>query len=507
MITTIKLNFKKVVSFAVILAIICTCTVMLVSCDGGSLLDKHSRNLTQYNISAVLGSDNTLSAKQEVRYINKTGVPLDSVLFHLYPNAYRGTAKNKPVHAGSSAKAYPNGFSEGGIDIIHLKVGDTQVPVKLGGDDGHYLIVALPNQLTAGSAVEITIGFALTIPNIAHRFGYGDNTTNLGNWYPIVCVYESGRFITDPYSPNGDPFYSDTANYTVSLAAPSNMVLASTGEIKDVKIAGNNTAYLIEAKAVRDFAMVLSSKFNTVSQKVKHTTISYFYYNDENPAKFLNTAIDAISTFGKLFGEYPYSTLNVAKANFLHGGMEYPNLVYISDSIANDSEYQHVIIHEIAHQWWYGLVGSNAVSHPWLDEGLTEFSTALFYKHNSGYENSYQEVIGNALNAYLLFCDVYSSFYGSVNSNMRRNLYEYTTEPEYVYMTYVRGLLMFDSVYEAIGEKKMLAGLQHYYKTNAFKNATPDCLIESMNKGSRTNLSGIFASWLDGKVIIEELNN
>ena len=480
---------------------------VLVGCNNGDLIGRASKNITHYTIDATLSNEHTLSAKETVAYINKSDTALAAVFFHLYPNAFREGAKNKPIYENSKTKSYPNGFSEGGIEILSVSVGSSPVAVKLSGEDNNILEVFLPSSLAPNSVASIIIGFNLTIPNIAHRFGYGDNTLNLGNWYPIACMYENGEFNVNPYSPNGDPFYSDIANYSVSVSFPSTLVLACTGAIAETRISGNSTIAKIEAKAVRDFAMVFSERFRIISANVGDTKISYYYYDDESPEKFLKTSVDAVTTFNKLFGAYPYSTLNVVKANFLHGGMEYPNLIYISDSVAIESEYQNVIIHEIAHQWWYGLVGNDEVSHPWLDEGLTEFSTALFYKHNEGYVSTYAGAVGNAINAYLLFCDVYSSFYGKINSDMNRCLYDYKTEPEYVYMTYVRGLLMFDSIMDAVGEKKMIKALAYYFKTNAMKNATPEDLITALEKSTRVDLRSLIESWLNGNVIIEELNS
>ena len=228
----------------------------------------------------------------------------------------------------------------------------------------------------------LEIKFGLTIPNCAHRFGYAENTLNLGNWYPIACVFEAGEFVTDGYSANGDPFFSDVANYFVTFNYPSELKLACTGEKQGESIAKDISTVQIRATAVRDFACVFSEKFSVISSPNADCTINYFYYDDEKFEKHLQVCVDAVNTFNSLFGMYPYSVLNVVKSNFFQGGMEYPQLVYISDMIDNDSEYINVIVHEIAHQWWYGVVGNNECENAWIDEGLAEYSTALFYDKN-----------------------------------------------------------------------------------------------------------------------------
>jgi aminopeptidase N len=65
--------------------------------------------------------------------------------------------------------------------------------------------------------------------------------------------------------------------------------------------------------------------------------------------------------------------------------MEYPALVMISDNIGEHISYEEVIVHEVAHQWWYSLVGNDQINYGFLDEGLTEYSTILFFENNPEY--------------------------------------------------------------------------------------------------------------------------
>ncbi|MDD4276108.1 MAG: M1 family metallopeptidase, partial [Clostridia bacterium] len=351
----------------------------------------------------------------------------------------------------------------------------------------------------------IEITFMLTLPNINHRFGYGANTINLGNWYPIACVYENGEFFTKPYSYNGDPFYSEIANYKVTFSCPESYIIANTGVIETENVTSGVKTVTAKAKAVRDFALVLSSKFEVLSQEVGETTVKYYYYDDENATTSLQTAVDSLNTFNDLIGTYPYHILSVVETNFVHGGMEYPNLVYISDAITDYLDYKNVIIHEIAHQWWYGVVGNNEFTEGWLDEGLTEYTTLLFYKLNAGYERDIEEIVNNVLDSYLLFTDVYKQVFGTVNTSMNRALDEYTTSHEYVYMAYAKGMLLFENLNSFVGDKKFYMALKQYYADNKMQIATQTDIVAAFEKATGADLSSFFNAWVNGTVVIENI--
>ena len=249
---------------------------------------------------------------------------------------------------------------------------------------------------------------------------------------------------------------------------------------------------------------MLSTKFNKLSEKVGNTIVNYYYYNDTNQDESLKTSCLALSSFNDMFGEYPYKVLNVVESNFVHGGMEFPELVLISDDLDTYEDYTETIVHEIAHQWWYGLVGNNEFDSGYLDEGLAEMSTALFYDANPSYNITYETTIENAESSYSLFIDVYTDVFGSVDTTMNRKLNEYRTEPEYVYMAYVKGVLMYDNLRQILGEKKFLKALKNYYETNKGTNVKLDDMIKCFNKTAKTDLSGFFDSWVNGKVVIEK---
>jgi aminopeptidase N len=85
---------------------------------------------------------------------------------------------------------------------------------------------------------------------------------------------------------------------------------------------------------------------------------------------------------------------------------------------------------------------------------------------------------------------------------MNRALDEYNNESEYVYIAYVKGMLIFDSIQEVLGYNKFINCLQTYYNDNKFGIATPDSLIDSFETCSKTDLGSLFESWINGKVKI-----
>lgn len=485
-------------------AIVLICVFAFSSCGKNTLVSNASKNASNYNLSLIYNDDTkSLYGSEKINYINKTNTALSQISLHLYPNAFREDAKYKPVSDLMHTQAYPNGDSFGNITIKNVKVGNKPVDFEIGGVDKNILVIPLKNTLYENSRTDISLEFDVVLPNVKHRFGCTDSAINLGNFYPVVCVYTKDGFDTSPYSYNGDPFYSDVANYNVSLECRKDFVVASTGDKVSSKTENDKTTHTFKAFAVRDFAMSLSTKFKEISTKVDGTTIKYYYHSDEQAQNSLETAKKTVALFNDTFGKYPYSTLSVVETSFVHGGMEFPNIVFISDSLSSYDEYTNVIVHEIAHQWWYGVVGDNQNCDGYIDEGLAEYSCIIFYENHPEYEKTRQNILSEDLKSYLLFVEVYGDLFENFDTSMNRKLTDYTTEPEYTYMAYVKSVLMFDNLRQLIGDKDFLSGIKRFYKENSMRFATRDTLVSAFENASGMPLKSFFDSWIDGKIVIK----
>lgn len=484
---------KQIKIVAILLSVICALP-LFAACEKKPQKEERSR----YEITATYDEENkTVTASMSLSYYNGTEAILDELCFHLYPAAFREGARFSPVPKDAVSSAYPAGLSYGGIEIGKTTLGGAEVATAIEGEDEDILVVKMSGEgLYPTERAELTVDFTLTLPEIRHRFGYQGTRVNLGNWYPIACAFEDGNFVTDPYYSTGDPFYSDCADYKVSVTVPDGLTVAASGRVTGADNADGTKTFSSEILAARDYAAVIG-EFKMLGSKAGDTDVNYYYISDPEPEKALAAAVDAVKTFSDKFGEYPYESMSNVETQFLQGGMEYPGLAMISDALTGDI-YREAIIHETAHQWWYAAVGNDEVRYPWLDEGLTEFSTSIFYRENPAYEVDYEKRIADALGAYVLYFDAFGN--ADSDTSMTRKVCEYDSAFEYTYMTYVKGELMFESLRSVIGDEKFFAGLKDYYSTYKFKTAKPDDLIGCMEKTSGRDLKGFFDSWTEGKV-------
>ncbi len=440
-----------------------------------------------YNITAEYSdADKTVTARCEIDYVNRTEVELSEVWFHLYPAAYRNGARYTPVNAAEIDGAYPSGISYGGIEITGVEGGEYEI----GGLDEDVLIVKLPASIMPTQRVKIAVDYKLTLPNMRHRFGYYNGNVNLGNWFPIECVY-SGGFVADPYYSSGDPFNLPVCDYAVSITAPASYTVAMPAASVRTEN-GDSATTSCTLNNARDFAAVLGA-FKSVSGSVKGVDVTYYYVSDDNAEAHLKAACDSIAYFSDAFGAYPYKTYAVVQTPFNQGGMEYTGLVYVSDSAQGDM-ITEVIVHETAHQWWYGIVGNDQVREAWLDEALAEYSTSLFYKNHADYGVEYSARIADAMGGFSLFCELSRT----EDTSMNRSIGEYASAAEYTYMTYVKGQLMYDSLLGMLGEKTLTAGLRRYASEYAYATATADGLIACLEKASNRDLKSFMSSFITG---------
>lgn len=456
------------------------------------------KNAATYEITAEYIPENrTLTGTAKVTFENVTGEGLSVLKFQLYPNAYREGALYRPISTAYAGSAYYAGESYGEM-IVSSVHGSKNWEIM--GEDRNILYVYLERELYPGDKVVLDIGFMTKLAAVEHRTGVTEHTVNLGNFYPVLCAFENGGFRENVYYSDGDPFSSECAEYKLRLTLPKEYEVAATGEKTEERMLESKKVHAYTAENVRDFALVLSTEFKTLRTAVEDTELTYYYYADEQPEETLAVVKESFSYYQNTFGEYPYSAYTVAETGFCYGGMEYPTLTMLSDGLKGEAR-ARAAAHETAHQWWYGVVGSDQVENAWQDEGLAEYSTVTFFENNEKYGLTREDLVTEALREYRSYYDVYGSVLGRTDTRMTRHLKEYLSDYEYRCLAYDKAVVMFDTLRKSVGDKKFFGALAKYYKNCAYQTATVGDLVGSFER-SGVDVSGFFESFLEGKAVL-----
>ena len=474
---------------------------VLGSALGLAACERHSCARSHYTITGeYFPETRTLAAEMTVEVPNMSEVELSELKFQLWANAYREGAAHAPVSENFSSLAYYAGEDHGEIEIKGVAGAES---FSVCGEDDNILSLKLAAPLSPGDCATVTVKYEVELARINHRLGVTASTVNLANFYPILCEMTGEGFREYIYTSSGDPFVSEIADYDVTLTLPESYTVASgyaAEELADANADDMKRAYHVRAEGVRDVAFVLSEKYHFLTERVENTEVAYYYYRDTAPEQTLKAAVDSLKFYSASFGAYDHPRYTVAETDLAFAGMEYPAFSMISAETGG-TERAQVVAHETAHQWWYAKVGSNQFDDAWQDEGLAEYSTALFFEAEPGYGLTYADMVAASERSYRAFFSVYSQVHGEANTVMHRPLTEFSGDYEYRNIAYDKGVILFDRIREVVGSKKLIGALKRYADTCGGTIATPAELINCFSK-SGANVSALFDSFLEGKCVI-----
>lgn len=468
--------------------------------DEGNIAEKIMKTCPRYKIDVDFDPDSKrIVAHQELTIVNNKQNAFEELYFHLYPNAFKAPDE-VPFTGEYMSLAYPEGFAPGYINIKKVTVGASEAKYRV---DGTILEVKLAKALKPDAKLTLTIEFEVQIPPSRGNFGYGDVTFNMGNWYPVLAVYDENGWHKDPYYNIGDPFYSEVGLYEVNIRAPKDYTVAASGSLIEKREERGKVIWSFSTGLVRDFAWVASKEFESKEANVGKTKVTSYYIKgaEEYGQKALEYGKDAIAFFNQSFGEYPYEDYRIVASNFIFAGMEHPNIVMISDEFYGPGMYleylEYTVVHETAHQWWYGLVGNNQIEEAWLDEALTEYSTLLYFEHYYGKKVGQEVYEKFALTPYKYFEKTISL--GPIG----RHLSEFSGWDDYSATVYNRGAIMLKDLEARMGKVKLLEALKLYFRQHVYENASGEDFIRALNQVTGTDWSDYVYRWLKTTEILE----
>lgn len=465
---------------------------LIVDDYNGIDLDRINHYKIDVNFDPV---NRSYSAEQTVTYINNTKKVLGEVYFHIYPNAYK-SPETAPI-LFSNATISKGNYVPGHMEIKEVLIDKEKVDFQIKGVGDTILKLSLSNLLNPNEKMKVDLKYEVKLPLNVDRFGYGKDVFNFGNWYPIACVYDEDGWNLDPYYSIGDPFYSDISSYDVVITTPKDIIVATSGSIISEKTKGNKKIHTIKGELIRDFAWVASTDFIVKKTKAEGTIIKL--YTMENKPDMINFALqigaDSIEIFNRIFGKYPYGEYSIVMTEF-PTGMEYPGIVFIGKDYFNlyyKDELEKIIVHETAHQWWYGIVGNDQIDEAWLDESLASYSEVIYMVENYG------EMEG---------ADYYNYFYEmsyeygkallSTDTIINKPLNEFNSWDDYGLLVYVKGAMFLNEIKEDFGMEVLYDILNKYYSTYKFYNGNTQDFIKICQEVTNTSFKERVDRWLYG---------
>lgn len=469
---------KYLIIFAV--AVLVSTGILLAACTDKTTDD----DCLSYEMKLSL-SENTLTGEETVRYKNIYVDGLGQSVFHLYPNAYAQDAVN-PAYTSELA-------SYGGIEVSSVTVNGEKAEFTL-SEDKEYLTVSHA-ALKKGEEIAFTFSFVTTVPQGLLRLSGCDGAYTLSGFYPQLSVYDGECFRTDKFCAIGDPMFSSVADYNVTFECDKSLVVCSSVKNGETTENGERQTIKMEGQHVRDFAIVCNANYNVLSAKAGEVNVYYFYKQDENAQETLDTAVNAINAYSEAFGAYPYDTYTVARVPFMCDGMEYSGISLVAEVC---SDLTDAVLHETAHQWWYGVVGNDCINESYMDEGLATFSAAYYYRLK-GDDEKFKGEINAMKRAYACYEKLQKRRKTGASLAMDKPIYEYT-EYQYTMVEYFKACMMFDNFYELFGEEKFVACLKKYYEDNKFGIGGRNAFLAAAEK-TMGDIKGLMDGWTGEKII------
>ncbi len=445
----------------------------------------------------------TLSGQQTATYYNHTAVPIPTLVFHLYLNAFRSADTLWMREAGLGLRGYSyDAAYPGQMRIERITLADgTALTLKALDDDETLVETKLPQAVAPGASVTVQMAFSVQLPKVFARAGWADGGDFVfgGQWFPKFGVWENGAWNAHPFHANSE-FYADFGRYEVAITLPEGWKVAATATAPaNVTLHADGTAtHTFVAEHVIDFAWAASPKFREMIREVNGIAVRVVYDPRRRAMaqRALQATARALPLYGAWYGRYgkglyPQLTVVVVPSSGGGaGGMEYPTLFTVGvmggTPLACERLLEVETVHELAHQWFQSVVATNEAEAPWLDEGFTDYSTIRAM--NALYDGAVFDCGGWSFSYTALQRMQYTM---APNVPMAGAAWEYNTL-EYAAVAYSKPSLALTMLERLVGEAAMQHFLSTYYARYAFTHPHTEDVRAVMNETLGEEVTGWF---------------
>ncbi|WP_339268108.1 M1 family metallopeptidase [Paenibacillus sp. FSL R5-0470] len=472
-----------------------------------------SQRVVEYHIDVQLVPDTeTLIASETVTWTHPGVKPVSDLYFHMYPNAFTSPDTTFMKESGGTLRGDTmpeNGFGSMTLTDLRTTEGTSlmQRVQFVQPDDGNVndktlLKVHLPQPVNGGESVTLKLQYEVQLPKIFARMGASGNFVMAGQWFPKLSVYEpmGTRGVKeegwDLHQYHGtSEFYSDFGIFNVTIAVPSDYTVAATGfPVRNAKLKQDQKIYQFYADDVHDFAWAASPDF-TVAEEAFSTPevpgVRIKVYLDplhkDLKERYLQAAKAALTYFSKWYGPYPYSTLSIIvppKEGNGAGGMEYPTLItaFGATDSSPDTSLERTVVHEIGHQYFYGMVASNEFEEAWLDESFTSYAEDRLMEQEYGIKTN---------------LPLQSSLV-TKSEPLNLETWKYAGAESYSRNVYIRGKLVLKDIERQVGTKAMNSIMSTYARKFRFQHPTTSDFQKVVEKVTKKSWQPYFEDYIYG---------
>ena len=448
--------------------------------------------LSAYQVEAELtpaddGRLATIEGALRLAFVNATDGPVTELPFRLYPNNAE--------------------YGDGDLSVEDITVDGAPVEGELDVDDT-LLTVPLEDELAVDDGVTVELSFTTTLPTDPRR-SYGmfqydsdSNTYSLAHWLPLLAGWtEADGWKTGELSENGDPVFTNTATFDVTLTAPSDLTVVTSGISVGEESTGDITTRSFLSGPSRDFVMAASEDFTVVSTEVDGTVVNSYALPglERGSEDVLVYTAQSLVVFNELLGPYPYEEIDMVAVPLGNGaaGVEFPGIMYVGADYYSSTDppgsvpgfLEFVVAHEVGHQWFYAVVGNDQYEHAYIDEGLVSYLTAAYFGEQYGEETGLQQVDVSLKLPY------FSVLFQGGDAIVAQPTDDFRNNTEYGAIVYGKGALAFYELRQLIGDEAFFRALRAYYEEFAYGVATPEDLQAAFEAASGEDLDEFWRHW------------
>ncbi|MBT3251969.1 MAG: M1 family metallopeptidase [Candidatus Marinimicrobia bacterium] len=518
----------------VLLAILLTTAL-----QAGSLPLGYFQQEVKYDIDVKLDDkDHILRGHEKLLYMNNSPNSIDFIWMHLWPNAYKdnNTAFAKQMWENGRSKFYFSDEDDRGyIDSLNFTIKGVPLQVEAHPEWIDVVKLILPAPLAPGKRITIETPFKVKIPIVFSRLGHSGKHYEITQWYPKPAVYDMDGWHPMPYLNMGE-FYSEFGTFDVKITIPEKYVVMGTGTILNgeseyawldsLAEEGNKLTLMPKSEIKKNSKKIKKeiAKRNKEEKKKEDSARRYktLHFHQKNVhdfawfadrdyivqkgtlelpyngkevtlwsgflpknAELWKNSIEYLHDSGywysKFYGDYPYDHITAVDGDLsAGGGMEYPNITIISKMPSKDV-LEMVIMHEVGHNWFYGILGSNERDHAWMDEGLNEFTNIWYWEKKYGL-NAPMEVLPKKVHKFILkdasfrWLAAYLGYQGRTIAKDGQPIEMVSTDfypSNYGSMIYSKTGIFTFYLMHYLGEEKFQKAMMDYYETFKFKHPQP----------------------------------